>query len=64
MKVKVTEQEERLAVWYWADVQIDVRAEFPTEEPADPEIGAGWYDPTTCCLCLWDGFQWVCVPQD
>jgi hypothetical protein len=50
--------------WYWRDLQIEIAMEFPTEEPTDPEDGVEWYDPQTCCLCIWDGLEWMCVPLD
>jgi hypothetical protein len=61
MQVQV---EERQARWHWRDIQLDALVDFPTEEPAQPEIGCAWYDAAEHCLCIWDGIEWVCVPLD
>jgi hypothetical protein len=49
--------------WYWRDSQLNVAA-YPTEEPADPEVGAAWFSSATNCLYIWDGVEWICVPLD
>jgi hypothetical protein len=64
MECTMQQLEERPVRWYWRDLQIDLTVEFPTEEPAEPEIGAGWYNQQSYCLCIWDGHDWVCVPLD
>jgi hypothetical protein len=56
--------EERPIHWHWREIQIDAVAEYPTEEPEEPELGCGWYDPVEHCLCIWDGIEWMCVPLD
>ena len=43
--------------------QVNVAA-YPTEEPAEPEIGAAWFNSATNCLYIWDGVEWICVPLD
>jgi hypothetical protein len=50
--------------WNWRDSQEEVQVRFPKERPAEPEIGAGWWDEASQSLCVWDGRQWVCVPVD
>ena len=44
----------------WEEIQV----RFPRERPAEPVIGAGWWDEANHSLCVWDGRQWVCVPVD
>lgn len=50
--------------WYWREVQEERVAYWQAEEPAQPRIGQGWFDPRTHCLQIWDGGTWVCVPTD
>ena len=50
--------------WNWRDSQEDIQARFPRERPAEPELGAGWWDEANHCCCVWDGRHWVCVPLD
>jgi hypothetical protein len=52
------------ARWHWRDLQVDVNRRFPTEEPAEPRTGTGWYNPAIERLYVWDGGEWVCVPLD
>jgi hypothetical protein len=50
--------------WHWRDSQEEIRTRFPKERPAQPELGAGWFDEANRCFCVWDGRQWVGVPMD
>ena len=50
--------------WHWRDSQEEIQARFPKERPAEPEVGAGWFDETNRSFCVWDGRQWVCIPLD
>jgi hypothetical protein len=50
--------------WHWRDSQEELRARFPKERPVQPELGAGWFDESSGCFCVWDGRQWVAVPVD
>lgn len=50
--------------WSWRDSQEGNEARFPKERPAEPEVGAGWFDEANRSFCVWDGRQWVCIPLD
>ena len=64
MNRRMVTREEHVVHWHWDEVQLEEPSTFPTEEPQNPEIGAGWHDPETDCLCVWDGVEWVCMPMD
>jgi hypothetical protein len=64
MADRATKVEPREIRWHWDEVQVGDLSAFPTEEPQEPERGAGWYDLETKSLQMWDGVQWVCVPMD
>lgn len=55
---------EDLQRWHWREMQLEIRLSFPTEEPTNPTVGTGWYDPATGHLYVWDGVEWVSVPED
>ncbi len=57
-------REERQAHWHWRESQVEKTVRYPTHEPARPKIGERRYDPTSQCLCIWDGLEWVVVPSD
>ena len=50
--------------WHWRDSQEEIQARFPKERPAEPEVGAGWFDEANRNFCVWDGRHWVCIPLD
>lgn len=50
--------------WNWREYQGEQPANWPREQPQDPEPGQGWLDGETQCLYVWDGRSWVCEPAD
>jgi hypothetical protein len=58
------QQNESRQRWHWREMQLELTWMIPTSEPEDPEPGAEWFDPTTGCLYVWDGAEWVCEPRD
>jgi hypothetical protein len=50
--------------WRWWDSQEEIRRHYPKERPANPEVGAGWFDEAAACFCVWDGREWVSLPVD
>jgi hypothetical protein len=50
--------------WHWREMQLEISWQIPTAEPANPRLGASWFDPKTGCLYVWDGAEWVCEPRD
>jgi hypothetical protein len=58
------QRKERERRWHWREMQVEIKWQIPTKEPARPKPDAEWYDPATGCLYVWDGCQWVCEPSD
>jgi len=50
--------------WRWRDCQEDPAALWRSEEPREPNLGQGWFDPRSNSLNIWNGSEWVCVPAD
>jgi hypothetical protein len=54
-------------LWHWRNCQerqMELKASWPREEPVHPTTGEGWYDEISDCLYVWDGVEWICVPND
>jgi hypothetical protein len=62
--MQVTRQEELLSELNRRYLQLGDPTELPTVEPANPGFGDHWYDAEAQCLCIWDGVEWVEIPQD
>ena len=54
----------RLPLWHWSDSQDTAQPDGAPGQPAEPATGQGWFDPDSNGLFVWDGQEWVSVPQD
>jgi len=50
--------------WHWRDCQLMPEGCYPTTQPANPVTGDGWYDSVEQIVYLWDGFEWIEIPED
>ena len=62
----MTKARETSAVWHWSECQDrrELKAIWPRQEPRQPRVGEGWYDEHAGALFVWDGDEWVSVPED